>query len=47
MPRLMINSTKLSNYKYLNKMSGTLKQNETAKFGIGAVMHRFLFTNLN
>jgi hypothetical protein len=41
MPSLAINSTKLSNNKYLNKMSGILKQNETAKFGIGAVMHRY------
>ena len=40
MPSWANNSTKMSNYIKLNKMEDTLKNNETAQLGIGAVSSR-------
>lgn len=46
MPSWAINSTKLSNYIKLNKMSKTLKSNETAQLVIGGVSGCLLPTKL-
>ncbi len=42
MPSWAINSKKISNYKYFNKMSKTSKTNKPAQLGIGGVISRFL-----